>query len=137
MPILRQNRSGSSHHFAAAAYPTASSQHFQTLQQTSNHMMGSDFQSAIPVTALLFSQNSSLPIGNNGMQHVPVHQHQQQQHEQQQIPAYMYLLEKQPWFHGKITRKHAENVLANKPIGSFLVRQSESGNLNDFSLSLV
>jgi hypothetical protein len=41
------------------------------------------------------------------------------------------------WYHGNITRKQAESVLNNKSIGSFLVRQSESGNVNDFSLSLV
>ena len=44
---------------------------------------------------------------------------------------------KKRWYHGRITRKQAENLLNNKPIGSFLVRQSESGNSNDYSLSLV
>lgn len=57
--------------------------------------------------------------------------------QSQVVPAYMPQLEKQAWYHGKITRKQAETMLNNKPIGSFLVRQSESGNLNDFSLSLV
>lgn len=52
-------------------------------------------------------------------------------------PAYMVTLEKHPWFHGKITRKKAEDLLHDRKIGSFLVRQSESGNQNDFSLSLV
>ena len=46
-------------------------------------------------------------------------------------------LSEQAWFHGKITRKQAESLLENMPIGSFLVRKSESGHLNDFSLSLL
>ncbi len=62
---------------------------------------------------------------------------QQQPPPLPQIPAYMVTLEKQSWFHGRITRKQAEFLLQDKPIGSFLVRQSESGNTNDFSLSLV
>lgn len=116
---MRQNRSGSSHHFSYPAH------HFQTLQNT--QLLPGDIQMALPVTALVFSQNASLPLNI---------QHNSQQ-QQQQHPSYMALLEKQSWYHGKITRKQAENVLANKPIGSFLIRQSESGNLNDFSLSLV
>lgn len=44
---------------------------------------------------------------------------------------------KNRWYHGRLTRKEAENLLVNKPTGSFLVRQSETGNSNDYSLSLV
>ena len=119
--IMRQNRAGSSHHFS---YP----QQFQTIST-------GDIQvSALPVTALVFSQSNSLPSGL-----LPINVQQQAQLvAQMPSPSNRHnVLERQPWFHGRITRKHAENMLNNRPIGSFLVRQSESGNSNDYSLSLV
>ncbi|XP_044514436.1 SH2 domain-containing adapter protein D [Gracilinanus agilis] len=44
-------------------------------------------------------------------------------------------LEKQPWFHGSLSRAEAENLLALCREGSYLVRQSETSH-PDFSLSL-
>lgn len=112
---MRQNRAGSNHHFS---YP----QQFQTISAD-----------GLPITALVFSQTGSLP---NSVLPLTVHPNQSQIVSQMPSPS-RYDLERQPWFHGRITRKHAENMLYNKPIGSFLVRQSESGNSNDYSLSLV
>jgi hypothetical protein len=40
------------------------------------------------------------------------------------------------WYHYAISRRQAEHVLESRPSGSFLVRQSESGNQNDYSLSI-
>ncbi|CAF0752422.1 unnamed protein product [Brachionus calyciflorus] len=120
--ILRTNRGGSNHHFS---YPHPTQ--FQTIST------GEIQVSALPVTALVFSQTNSLPQGI-----LPINvQHQSQMVTQMPSPNRMNDLERHPWFHGRITRKHAEIMLNNKPIGSFLVRQSESGNSNDYSLSLV
>jgi hypothetical protein len=91
------------------------------------------------------SQRIIIPIAQSSTSSLLLTQQQQQQQQQQHVqppplpltPAYMVTLEKQSWFHGRITRKQAETLLTNKPIGSFLVRQSESGTNNDFSLSLV
>lgn len=141
----RQNRAGSSHHFG---YPTMTN-HFPVNMQgiNNNQQIGSTLDSStntniqlgMPVTALVFNQTSSLPTGI-----LPLTiQHSQKHHSQQpplMSPAtlnHLNLLERQIWFHGKITRKHAENMLENRPVGSYLIRQSESGNANDFSLSLV
>lgn len=137
----RQSRGGSSHHFA---YP-AMTNHFQTVSSTNGQIQANDsknIQLARPVTALVFSQTSSLPTNL-----LPLNiQHQQMGNQQHPtVPSlispaslsHLHLLERQIWFHGKITRKHAEKLLENRPIGSFLIRQSESGNSNDFSLSLV
>ncbi|XP_074164211.1 SH2 domain-containing adapter protein D isoform X2 [Sminthopsis crassicaudata] len=44
-------------------------------------------------------------------------------------------LEKQPWFHGSLSRAEAENLLSLCREGSYLVRQSETSH-PDFSLSL-
>jgi hypothetical protein len=88
---------------------------------------------AVPVTAFVFSQTNSLPSGM-----VPVSvQPGLPVGAQMPSPGRASELTGQPWFHGRITRKHAETVLNNKPLGSFLVRQSESGDSNDYSLSLV
>ena len=124
---MRQSRGGSSHHFV---YPA---QHFQTVPST-NPLISNDIQVAMPVTALVFSQTSSLPSNM-----LPLNVQQQQGLAGNTLPSPSHLssVERQPWFHGRITRKHAETMLANKPIGCFLVRQSESGSSNDFSLSLV
>jgi hypothetical protein len=35
-----------------------------------------------------------------------------------------------------MSRRQAENILESRSSGSFLVRQSESGNQNDYSLSI-
>lgn len=139
--FCRQNRGGSNHHFA---YPSMTN-HFQTVpnggqQIQTNDPNNKNIQLAMPVTALVFANNSLptnlLPIN---IQHHTLHQ--QNSSTQPLIsPAslsHLQLLEKQVWFHGKVTRKYAESILENKPIGSFLIRQSESGNANDFSLSLV
>lgn len=127
---MRTNRAGSSHshHFS---YPHQIQQGQQSQFQT---ISSGDIQvSALPVTALVFSQANSLPSGL-----LPLNVQQQQTlHHQMNSPNLFSDLDRQPWFHGRITRKHAENMLTNKPIGSFLVRQSESGNSNDYSLSLV
>ncbi|CAF4766425.1 unnamed protein product [Rotaria sp. Silwood1] len=40
------------------------------------------------------------------------------------------------WYHYAMSRRTAENILQTRPPGSFLVRQSESGNQNDYSLSI-
>ncbi|CAF1213740.1 unnamed protein product [Rotaria magnacalcarata] len=40
------------------------------------------------------------------------------------------------WYHHTMSRRQAENVLEFRSHGSFLVRQSESGNQNDYSLSI-
>ncbi|ESO11308.1 hypothetical protein HELRODRAFT_91499 [Helobdella robusta] len=39
------------------------------------------------------------------------------------------------WYHGSIGRVEAERLLENQPVGSYLVRVSES-NSKDYSLSL-
>jgi hypothetical protein len=133
--IMRQNRAGSSHHFPLS--------HFQTVSSSSSMMSGGqqqmmpgDIQVAVPLTALIFSSGGgggSLP--SNTM--LTLSLQQQQQLSQQIASCQISQLEGFNWFHGRITRKQAENMLANRPIGSFLVRQSESGNSNDCSLSLM
>jgi hypothetical protein len=45
----------------------------------------------------------------------------------------MYLFS---WYHYAMSRRAAESILQTRPPGSFLVRQSESGNQNDYSLSI-
>ncbi|CAF4779256.1 unnamed protein product, partial [Rotaria socialis] len=40
------------------------------------------------------------------------------------------------WYHYAMSRRAAESILQTRPPGSFLVRQSESGNQNDYSLSI-
>ncbi|CAF3700063.1 unnamed protein product [Rotaria sordida] len=40
------------------------------------------------------------------------------------------------WYHYAMSRRTAENILQTRPPGSFIVRQSESGNQNDYSLSI-
>ncbi|CAF2388351.1 unnamed protein product [Rotaria sp. Silwood2] len=40
------------------------------------------------------------------------------------------------WYHHGMSRRQAEYVLQSRPSSSFLVRQSESGNQNDYSLSI-
>ncbi|CAF0989007.1 unnamed protein product, partial [Didymodactylos carnosus] len=40
------------------------------------------------------------------------------------------------WYHYSLSRRKAETLLYNRPCGSFLVRQSESGNKDDYSLSI-
>ncbi|CAF1051549.1 unnamed protein product [Adineta steineri] len=40
------------------------------------------------------------------------------------------------WYHFSMSRRQAENILESRSPGSFLVRQSESGNQNDYSLSI-
>lgn len=121
------------------AYPSMIS-HFQSglgAQQimnidTSHTMNNKTIQiGGIPVTALVFQQNS-LPSN-----FLPMNIQNGQQLISPTSLAHLRLLERQVWFHGKITRKQAEVKLDNNMIGSFLIRQSESGNANDFSLSLV
>lgn len=152
---MRQNRSGSSHHFSypapgAAQHLNINHHHFQTMQTQHFLTSGGGCESGIiqhqPVTTtttttgglLLSTVSNNNNTSNSNLMTTStlalIGKHNQQQ---QVIPAYMAVLEQQPWFHGKITRKQAESLLENMPIGSFLVRQSESGNLNDFSLSLV
>lgn len=41
-----------------------------------------------------------------------------------------------PWFHGNITREHTERLLANKPDGTFLVRES-TNYPGDFTLCMT
>lgn len=54
----------------------------------------------------------------------------------------MLILEKsndlhhQQWFHPEMSRREAELILKARPPGSFLVRQSETGSQNDYSLSI-
>lgn len=140
MSIVRQNRAGSSHHFSYPAPGAAHiHHHFQTMQ--AQHLIangGGTTEMAMlqPMTGSLLISTSSNNPSTSTLGFLAAKQLQQQQ-QSQQIPSYMPLLEQQPWFHGKITRKQAESLLENMPIGSFLVRSSESGNLNDFSLSLV
>jgi hypothetical protein len=98
----------------------------------SQQMMPGDIQVAVPLTALIFSQSGSLPSNM-----LTLSMQQQQQLSQQIASCQISQLEGFSWFHGRITRKQAEIMLANQPIGSFLVRQSESGNSNDCSLSLM
>lgn len=134
----RQGRTGSNHHFA---YPSVTSQFQTNSMQIPCSMNANDFKTmqiqAIPVTAL-FSQNSlpanMMPLN---IQNQTLNNHQPSQLVSPASMNHLLLLERQIWFHGKITRKHAENRLENRPIGSFLIRQSESGNANDFSLSLI
>lgn len=87
-----------------------------------------------PITVLHLVNSSSCLNNNNFNCSL-----QQSQSNQTSYNTFSQLksLERQNWFHGRITRKHAEIILNNRPIGSYLVRQSESGNSNDFSLSLV
>ena len=40
------------------------------------------------------------------------------------------------WYHHTMSRRQAEQTLESRPAGSFLVRQSESGHVNDYSLSI-
>lgn len=40
------------------------------------------------------------------------------------------------WYHHTMSRRQAEQTLDSRPSGSFLVRQSESGNANDYALSI-
>lgn len=134
----RQSRTGSNHHFA---YPSITNQFQTSSMQMPCSMNVNDFKTmqiqAIPVTAL-FSQNSlpanMMPLN---VQHQTVNNHQAPPLVSPASMNHLLLLERQIWFHGKITRKQAENRLENRSIGSFLIRQSESGNANDFSLSLI
>lgn len=151
--IIRQNRSGSSHHFSYPAPGTVQQHlqqqhhhllnphhHFQTMQAQHLISNGGEITMLQPMTStgsLLLSTTSTSTNGINSNGGTLGGAGASGGNCQQMIPAYMPLLEQQPWFHGKITRKQAESLLENMPIGSFLVRQSESGNLNDFSLSLV
>lgn len=41
-----------------------------------------------------------------------------------------------PWFHGRLTRQQAKDLLAKSPPGTFLVRFSET-NPDNFSLTYV
>lgn len=139
--FCRQSRGGSSHHFA---YPSIASQ-FQTVPSNGQHnetTLNKNIQiNGMPVTALVFANNSLpaslLPLN---IQNPTLQQHHSTgptNHISPKSLSHLHLLERQMWFHGRITRKHAENMLDNRSIGSFLIRQSESGNATDFSLSLV
>lgn len=136
----RQTRGGSSHHFV---YPSITNQ-FQTVPNNGQHNDSTQNKNiqinGIPVTALVFANNT---LATNVLP-LNIQNHTLQHHHTNGPPlispkslSHLHSLERQMWFHGKITRKHAENMLDNRPIGSFLIRQSESGNANDFSLSLV
>ena len=132
---MRQNRAGSSHHFPLSQFQTVSSTssiNSKNQQQQQQQLMSGDIQVAVPLTALFFSQSGSLPSNM-----LTLSMQQQHQISQQIASCQISQLECHSWFHGRITRKQAEVMLANRPIGSFLVRQSESGNSNDCSLSLM
>ena len=159
---MRQNRSGSSHHFS---YPHPSTHHhhhnassgiqIQTMQTPAQQFIQPNDSTKKHITTIIQSQPGFIPTSSSSslsQSHqggllftsvapppppLPMSFIPPANSPPQQIPAYMALLEQQPWFHGKITRKLAETLLENRPLGSFLVRQSESGNLDDFSLSLV
>ncbi|XP_036597753.1 SH2 domain-containing adapter protein D [Trichosurus vulpecula] len=60
----------------------------------------------------------------------PEHSPQPAEHVDPALP-----LEKQPWFHGSLSRAEAESLLSLCREGSYLVRQSETSH-PDFSLSL-
>ena len=121
-PIMRQNRAGSSHHFPLSQFSTSS-------LGGAKNQGGGEIQVAIPLTTLIFSQTASLPPGHHMMSTLQ---------QQQSMGAFQISqLEGHSWFPGRIPRNHAETMLATRPIGSFLVRQSESGNSNDCSLSLM
>lgn len=52
------------------------------------------------------------------------------------VPANYIILKERPWYHGKITRQTAENLLMKQNFdGAFLLRASESSP-GDFSLSV-
>lgn len=126
-PFNRQSRAGSSHHFPLSHFQTVATGGKKSLDNSGNIQVA-----ALPITALIFSQNS-LPSNLINIQS----QQQQQQLFHQIASNQIVELQKYAWFHGSLTRKQAETLLANRPMGSFLVRQSESGNSNDCSLSLM
>ncbi|CAF0822516.1 unnamed protein product [Rotaria sp. Silwood1] len=119
-----------------------------SIQNNSLHKIPTNYERPWDKSQTSFINNLSLANNRNGgsLQKMPYTEQTQQncspstisltspcQHLEdiREIPIDCYF-----WYHHAMSRREAENVLQSRPSGSFLVRQSESGNHNDYSLSI-